>query len=213
MSSGALPGADVIEGAPTDRGPAAIVLAAGLARRMGCNKLLLPLHGESLIRGAVGRAIAAGCSPVIVVLGPESVELRNELAGMECTLVTNPAPDGPTSASLHRGIEAVPGSVGSIVVMLADMPLITTEMLASVVDAARTDDAPLVASRYGDVLAPPLMFRRTMFGELLAWHGEGCGKQVVLRHQAEAAYLDWPVASLVDVDTPEDYAALTAKRS
>src|SRR6266516_3427620 len=75
------------------------------------------------------------------------------------------------------------------------------------VAAARGTEAPLVVSRYGDVTAPPLLFRRALFGELLAWSGEGCGKTVVQRHRDEAVYLDWPAQALADVDTPEDFAA------
>jgi CTP:molybdopterin cytidylyltransferase MocA len=49
-----------------------------------------------------------------------------------------------------------------------------------------------------------------LFGELLAWTGEGCGKAVVQRHTAEAVYLDWPRAVLTDVDTPDDFTAAQA---
>src|SRR2546430_973917 len=59
----------------------------------------------------------------------------------------------------------------------------------------------------GAVPAPPLLCRRALFGELLAWSGEGCGKTVVQRHRDEAVYLDWPAQALTDVDTPEDFAA------
>src|SRR5439155_355405 len=52
-----------------------------------------------------------------------------------------------------------------------------------------------------------LLRRRALFGELLAWSGEGCGKTVVQRHRDEAVYLDWPAQALADVDTPEDFAA------
>jgi CTP:molybdopterin cytidylyltransferase MocA len=90
--------------------------------------------------------------------------------------------------------------------MLADMPLVTEEMLRALASEARANAAPLAVSRYGGVFAPPLLFRRTLFPELLAWHGEGCGKQVVLRHQDEAVVLDWPASSLTDIDTPEDLA-------
>ena len=70
--------------------------------------------------------------------------------------------------------------------------------------------APLEVSRYGDVLAPPLLFTRALWPELLAWHGEGCGKAVVKAHAHEARMHDWPADALRDVDTPEDYASLRA---
>jgi CTP:molybdopterin cytidylyltransferase MocA len=49
------------------------------------------------------------------------------------------------------------------------------------------------------------LFRRALFGELMDWTGEGCGKAVVQRHRDEALFVDWPRAVLTDVDTPEDF--------
>src|SRR3989441_7629625 len=83
--------------------------------------------------------------------------------------------------------------------MLADMVLVTRQMLAGLVAAARGSPAPLVVSRYGDVTAPPLLFRRALFGELLAWSGEGCGKTVVRseEHTSELQSLAYLVCRLL----------------
>ncbi|MGH7592536.1 MAG: nucleotidyltransferase family protein [Gemmatimonadales bacterium] len=189
---------------------AAIVLAAGASRRMGRNKMLIRVDGESLVRRAVRRAILAQLSPVIVVVGHEPEQVRSELVGLACECVVNRDFAGPTSASLHRGLEALGHKVDSAVLLLADMPFVTVAMLQDLARVARDTPAPLAASRYGDVLAPPLLFRRSLFDELRAWHGEGCGKQVVLQHRHEAVYLDWPAAALTDIDTPKDLAALGA---
>ena len=190
-------------------GVAGVILAAGASRRMGAgrNKMLLQLEGESLLRRAARRALAAGLSPVIVVLGHEADKARAELQGLSCEAVVNPDFTGPTSVSLHLGLEQLGPDVVAAVVMLGDMVLVTEQMLGGLVAAARGTDAPLVVSRYGDVTAPPLLFRRALFGELLAWSGEGCGKTVVQRHRDQAVYLDWPAQALADVDTPEDFAA------
>ena len=196
-------------GAPAPR-VAGIVLAAGASRRMGRNKMLLELEGESLVRRAARRALEAGLSPVVMVLGHEGERVRAELAGLPCDCAINPDYTGPTSGSLHRGLERLPADVEATVVLLADMVLVTRQMLEGLVAAARRSAAPLFVSRYGDVTAPPLLFRRSLFGELMAWTGEGCGKAVVPRHQAEAVYLDWPAAALADVDTPEDFTAAQA---
>src|SRR5213596_1416986 len=186
---------------------AGVILAAGASRRMGTNKMLLKLEGEALVRRAARRALAAGLSPVVVVLGHESDRAKGELTGLACEVVVNPDFTGPTSGSLHKGLEQLGPDVVAAVVMLGDMVLVTEQMLGGLVAAARGTDAPLVVSRYGDVTAPPLLFRRALFGELLAWSGEGCGKTVVQRHRDEVVYLDWPAQALADVDTPEDFAA------
>ena len=194
-------------------GVAGVLLAAGASRRMGPgrNKMLLKLEGEALVRRAARRALAAGLSPVVVVLGHESDRAKGELTGLACEVVVNSDFTGPTSGSLHKGLEQLGPDVGAAVVLLADMVLVTQQMLADLVAAARGSPAPLVVSRYGDVTAPPLLFRRALFGELLAWSGEGCGKTVVQGHRDEALFLDWPAEVLADVDTPEDFAAATAR--
>lgn len=167
--------------------------------------MLLRLDGQSLVRRAVGRVIDAGARPVVVVTGHEPDLLRTELADVDCTFVHNPDFSGPTSTSLHCALRALPASTDAAVIVLGDMPRATTAMLQALIAAADESDASLAVSRYGDVFAPPLLFRRSLFAELLAWHGEGCGKQVVMRHVNEAAIRDWPAAALFDVDTPDDY--------
>ena len=186
---------------------AGIVLAAGASRRMGRNKMLLELEGESLVRRAARRALAAGLSPVVVVLGHEADRARAALADLGVEIVLNPDFTGPTSGSLHAALDLLGEDVGAAVVLLGDMVHVSEAALAELMRRARSSHAPLVVSRYGDVTAPPLLFRRALFGELLAWTGEGCGKAVVQAHKREALYVDRPAGVLVDVDTPEDFQA------
>lgn len=187
---------------------AGIVLAAGQSRRMGENKLLLPLEGEALVRRACRRALAAGLDPLIVVLGHESERVQRALAGVECHCVIVPQPGGDMSRSLHCGLLSVPPDAAALIVMLADMVHVSEQMVQALRDAARGSAAPLICSRYGETIAPPVLFRRALFRELMASAGEGCGKSVIERHRDEALYIDWPVAALTDVDTPEEFAAL-----
>ena len=184
---------------------AGVILAAGASRRMGRNKMLIELEGESLLRRAARRALAAGLSPVVVVLGHEAERATAELAGLGCEVTLNPDFTGPTSGSLHKGLECLEPEVQAAVVILADMVLVSDGMLAALVARAGETNAPLVVSRYGDVTAPPLLFSRALFGELMDWTGEGCGKAVVQRHRDEAQFVDWPASALTDVDTPEDF--------
>ena len=186
---------------------AGIVLAAGASRRMGRNKMLLELEGESLVRRAARRALAAGLSPVVVVLGHEADRVRAALADLGLLIALNPDFAGPTSGSLHAALDLLGEDVGAAVVLLGDMVHVSEAALAELMRRARSSHAPLVVSRYGDVTAPPLLFRRALFGELLAWTGEGCGKAVVQAHKREALYVDRPAGVLVDVDTPEDFQA------
>jgi molybdenum cofactor cytidylyltransferase len=184
-----------------------IVLAAGESRRMGRNKLLLPLAGEPLVRRACRRGLAAGLDPLIVVLGHESERVQEALTGLDCRFILNADVGGPMSGSLHCGLGALPTEAEGAVVILADMVNVTEQMLRTLVLSAQNSTALLVCSRYAGTLAPPVLFRRALFEELYASTGEGCGKAVVEHHREHAFYIDWPGAALVDVDTPEEFAA------
>src|SRR3989441_5587633 len=124
-------------------------------------------------RRAARRAIAAGLAPVVVVIGHEADRVRTELKDLPLEFAVNPDFTGPTSGSLHQGLNRLGPDVDAVVVMLGDMVRVSAETLGMLVAAARGTEAPLVVSRYGDVTAPPLLFRPALFPELLAWTGEG----------------------------------------
>ena len=189
---------------------AGVVLAAGSSTRMGRNKLFFELDGQTLLRRVVHRAITAGLDPIIVVVGHEAERARAELSGLACTPVDNPDHALGINRSLRTGISHVPERARAAVVMLADMPFVTSDMVAGLVARYRESTAPLVISAYGDVNAPPMLYDRALFSELRQMSGEGCGRQVVRRHRDEAIVVSWPEAALQDIDVPEDYERINA---
>lgn len=186
---------------------AGVVLAAGASTRMGDNKLLFDVDGEPMVRRAVRRALDAGLDPVIVVLGHDAERVRRELDGLapHCHVVLNPDYASGINSSLRTGIAALPARSAAVVVLLADMPFVSSGMIATLVAQYRATIVPLVVSDYDGVNAPPTLYDRALFPELQTMEGEGCGKVVVRRHRAEAVVVAWPVAALTDLDVPDDY--------
>jgi len=183
---------------------AGVVLAAGTSSRMGRNKLLLELGGQSVLRRAVLTAAEAGLDPVLVVLGHQSARARAELEGLPCQAVLNSEYQEGIHSSLRNGIRAVPHGCVAAVVLLADMPLVDAGMIRALVDRYRASGAPLVVSDYEGVDAPPTVYDRRLFPELWALEGEGCGKRVIKRHTDEAIRVPWPAWALTDLDLPAD---------
>jgi len=71
---------------------------------------------------------------------------------------------------------------------------------------------PLVASRHGEVLAPPVLYGRSLFAELASGpDGDGQGQQTVRAHLDRAEVLAWPDGALVDVDDPAALARARAR--
>lgn len=190
---------------------AGIVLAAGSATRMGQNKLLLPVGDEGLLRRAVRAAIEGGLDPVLVVLGHEAERAQGELAGLGSAVVLNPRYALGMNTSLDSGVAAVPPEATAAVVLLGDMPFVTAPMIRTVVARHREGGAPLVASRYGAVPAPPTLYARVLFAELRGGEGEGRGREVVRRHADEVAWVEWPASALEDVDETDDLERARAR--
>jgi len=87
---------------------------------------------------------------------------------------------------------------------------VVPSMIAELI-ARHREGASLVASTYEGVVAPPILYGRSLFAELRALEGDGCGKQVVKRHRGEAAYLPWPRSALSDLDVPDDFERARAR--
>jgi molybdenum cofactor cytidylyltransferase len=183
---------------------AGVLLAAGTSSRMGRNKLLLALDGESVLRRAARTAIEAGLDPLLVVVGHERQRAEAELAGLCCTTVFNERYAEGMHTSLRRGFEALPAGIVAGVVLLADMPRVTAAQIGALVAGWRPSGAPLAITLYDDVIAPPALYAAPLFAELRALEGEGCGKKVIQRHRAEALEVRVHKSALADLDVPAD---------
>jgi molybdenum cofactor cytidylyltransferase len=185
---------------------AGVLLAAGLSTRMGRNKLFLEIGGQSVLGRALAVALAARLDPLLVVVGHEADRVRAALSGTRALPVVNPDYARGLNTSLRTGIAALPEGTEAAVVMLADMPLVDAAMIDTLVARWRAAGAPLAVSRYGEVVAPPIVYGAALFPELRVLEGEGCGKAVIKRHRGEEIAVDWPAERLTDLDVPDDVA-------
>lgn len=199
---------------PVPSGPVAgVVLAAGSSSRMGRNKLLLEFEGQTLLRRVVSRTAAAGLEPIIVVVGFEADRAIHEMAGLPCRAVLNQDYQRGLAGSLLVGLRALPAIASAAMVLLADMPYVSTGMLETMVQRYRATGSRLVISNYGGVYAPPILYHRSFFPELEALEGTDAGKDVIHRHLAEAEVVSWSAAALQDLDLPVDYDRARASLS
>jgi molybdenum cofactor cytidylyltransferase len=182
------------------------VLAAGSSSRLGSNKLLIELDGEPVVRRAARRALEAGLTPVVVVLGFEAERVAAAVEGLPVGAALNERHAGGVHTSVRAGLDSLGGECDAVVVILADMPLVTPAMLHELVARFR-GGAPIVISRYGEIQAPPTLYARSLF-HALSTGGEGCGRRVVREHSDLVTALDWSPELLADLDRPEDIARI-----
>lgn len=186
---------------------AGLLLAAGASRRFGPeNKLLADLWGCPLVCHAADALRSAGCNPLIAVT--RSAEVTAVLEGYD---IVRPVEADPVQAdSLRAGI-ARARDLGAecVLVMLADMPLVTPAHLARLLD--RWDPDTRVATTDGTRRMSPACFPARDFPALLALDGDR-GAQTLLRDLPPEALVRADPGMLIDVDTPEVLVRLQARR-
>ncbi|WP_040778780.1 nucleotidyltransferase family protein [Calidithermus timidus] len=182
----------------------AVILAAGTSSRMGKNKMLLRLGGESMVRRVTRSVLGAGLEQVWVVVGRDSTQVGTEVADLGVRLVENPRYAQGMGTSFRAAVEAFPKDLEAAMFVLGDQPFLTAGMYQAVLEAYRIHRPPLVIAQFGGVKAPPHIFRRDLFAYLGQNKDEGA-KKVVAQHKAEAIVVELPESALFDIDTPEEY--------
>ncbi|HEV2127623.1 MAG TPA: nucleotidyltransferase family protein [Thermomicrobiales bacterium] len=189
----------------------ALVLAAGLSRRLGRPKQLLQLGGKPLVCHVVEAALAAPIDGVVVVIGSHASEVEQALLDYQTYRVFNPHFSKGQGNSLSAGVRAIPSTVDAIVVLLADMPGIRTEAIAAVVERWRQTRAPAVMARYTDGDGHPVLFDHSAFTDLARLQGDSAGREVLRRLGDQVERVDVPLPGPpLDVDTEEDWERLQA---
>jgi len=183
---------------------AALVLAAGAARRFGAQKLVASVHGTPLVRASVERVLGVGPEFVIVVVGHDADQVRRALIGLPVEIVVNPRPDDGLSSSLRIGVEMLPSNAEAVLVALGDQPMDHDEIMPALVARFAMGSASIVAPRYLGVQGVPVLFARELFAELAALTGDVGARSVVVRDPSRVAYVDFDFPMPPDFDTPAD---------
>jgi molybdenum cofactor cytidylyltransferase len=197
---------EVIRGEAAPGPVTAIVLAAGLGRRMGRLKMGLPLGGKPLLRHVVDAALASEADEIMVVLGHAAAELEPYLPSTgRLRVVHNPDYAVGQSTSVKSAIRALRPETEAVLFLLGDQPTIAPEIINAVIRAFRTGCSPLVQPEFRGTTGHPVLFARPLFVELLMASGDEGGREVLKRHRAERTAVPFDLDPPGDVDTVADY--------
>lgn len=198
----------------------ALVLAAGKSSRMGRTKALLSVgsSGETFLHRIIRVLREGGADAVVVVIGGDAAAVRASLPrdDDQISAVENPWYQEGQLSSLLVGLAAVEqrhDNVEAVMMTLVDLPLISAATVRAVRDAFLANPgAPLVRPRRGGRYGHPVIFNRSIFGELRRADPSTGAKPVVHAHAAEEVNVDVDdEGAFIDIDTPDDYERLIVR--
>ncbi len=190
-----------------------IVPGAGLSRRMGKPKLLLPLGSKTVIEHTLDSFRGAGVAASVVVLRPNDVQLAAAISRTDSRMVFADPPPPDMRASVELGLYYLDETFGPDdsdvwVLCPGDCVGVSTELVTELLDRWAKDDADVLVPVYRERRGHPALFRWTL-AKRLGNLPEGKGVNS-LRTLPGVRLVQHPVdcdSVLADMDTPDDYNA------
>jgi CTP:molybdopterin cytidylyltransferase MocA len=196
----------------TNRPWATVILAAGLASRMGRLKPLLPLGETTVLERVIRLHQEAGATHVIVVLGWQAERLRPLVERHRAQPIINARFREGMFTSVAAGLRALPPAATGLFVHPADIPLVRPFTLRRLVAAGRRRPESVIHPCFCGQRGHPPLIPGHLAGTIAADSGEGGLKAVLGRIGADICDLE--VADehiLFDMDEPEDHAVLQSR--
>ncbi|MCW9035717.1 MAG: nucleotidyltransferase family protein [Rhodospirillales bacterium] len=190
---------------------AAIILAAGKSQRMGANnKLLAEIDGKPMIRRVIEQVQSSTADSIVVITGHNSGELSKALGDFKGRCVHNPDYGEGMSTSLRCGIEALEQNIDGALVILGDMPKVSSNHINKLIDAFDPENSveaclPVYENKRGN----PVLWGRRYFDDIRAISGDKGARDLILKFENKITLVNMSDDGIfVDVDTPESLEKL-----
>ncbi len=198
----------------------AIVLAAGMSRRMGKeNKLLLPFSGKTMLETTIGNILMArditprtayqeAALEIIVVTGHEADRVRAAIQHLPVTIVHNPDYTTGMTGTIQAGVRQASGK--GYMICLADMPLVNPSdyslLMHSFEGQVALNPKCICLPGYRQEQGNPVIFSAWYRDAILAHKApEGC-REIAQAHRDFIFRVSMPADSILrDIDDEGDY--------
>ena len=193
-----------------------VIMASGLARRFGSNKLLADFGGRPLLCRALEVTATPALAARVVVTRSAEVKALCDAQAVPCLLHSLPGRNDTVRLGLEALLSELPGLAGCIF-LRGDQPLLRKESLEAMArDFSALDEKERAILRLGfraedgtERLGSPVLFGSSYFGALCSLP-EGKGGGVVIRQHPESVQAVYAARQeeLEDADTAEELERL-----
>lgn len=186
----------------------AVLLAAGASSRFGeNNKLLADVAGMPLIRHVALALTKARLKEIVVVVQSGSSDVREALDGLNVHCCESPQSTMGMAHSIRAGISALGPDANCAMIVLGDMPGLTTQLIEQLVSAFESAEFKKIiypidqAGKQGH----PVIWPKAYFSELMRLNGDRGAKELLQSHADQTiTIMTREHSAFTDIDTPED---------
>ncbi len=194
----------------------AIILAAGMSKRMGVDKMGLEISGRTILSRVLIEAVKSALNKIVVVTRylvnisdfkefPDNYTLR-------LVNIVNTSPESGMSHSIKLGLAEIDFETDGVMIVLADQVCLNSSVINTLVLASRQNPCKIIAPTIEGRRTNPVIFPPKLFSELTQLSGDKGGREVLASNcdmiktvELGKRYDD------CDLDTPYDYSKFVSK--
>lgn len=194
---------------------AAAILAAGESRRMGSPKALLDYHGKTFLEHLVEVVRHPRIGLVRVVLGAKADEIRARVSVDPASIVVNTEWQSGQLSSIQTAIRSVAQeSTEGLMLCPVDCPIISREVIGQLISAFDATQKSIVVPVYKERRGHPVIFRASLYDELLGAAADVGARQVVWSHPNDIAEVVTDEEGVIlNLDDPTAYQRAVANEA
>ena len=184
----------------------ALIVAAGMSKRMGEFKPMLSIGSISVAQRVVATLSQAGVSKIVMVTGYNATMLERHLSGNGIIFLRNERYETTQMFdSVKIGLSYLLDKCDRVLFTPVDVPLFTAKTVKTILDSGAPLAVPMCQGRQGH----PILIARELIPEILNDSGEMGLKGAMDRCSVPLLRIDVEdFGTIHDADTPEDFSLL-----
>lgn len=149
---------------------------------MGSPKALASYRGRTFVEHLVEATRHPQVAVTRIVLGAGAEEIRKKLPADPAWILVNPDWQKGQLSSIQAAVRSLPQTVGGLILCPVDHPAVTKPLVARLIAEFISTQAQVVVPTYHNRRGHPVIFRATLFQELLEASSTIGAREVVWAH-------------------------------
>lgn len=188
---------------------AILVMAAGESRRMSSIKQLLPWKGSTLLEHTIKTLKNVQEKSIYVVLGAYQKEIEAAINFVDegVGVIENTYWKEGLGSSISCGVSHIIDTkipFHGVLICLADQPLLESGYYKKIITELRSENNPIVASKYKEKFGVPALFDKSILSELVTLNTDYGAKHILSTYNEQITAV-YPKDLIRDIDTKEQY--------
>lgn len=190
----------------------AIVLAAGMSKRMGKLKQLIKVGDRSLLENTLSAVRESRVSETILVLGYQAELIERTVSVDRATrIVVNESYEKGMSTSIQAGLQKISPQSAAALIVLADQPFLKPAVINELIAEREKSGASILFPVYRGFRGNPVLIDRSLFSEMMQISGDiGCRSLFGLHPEKIKKVPVNDIGILIDIDTAGDLEKVTS---